>query len=228
MGGHRPGACLLRLAAAGTAPVLYAVWIRPLLLTWGAAHEEISGSYPGDELIPDPAHSSTMATTLPAPPEQVWPWLVQMGYDRAGWYSWDKLDHGGQPSADRIVPEWQNLREGQRVPSMAHGRDWMTVAVLDPGRTLVLRSIYQVPSFRTLDPRPGPLPPACADAIWGFHLRPAPGGRTRLVIRKRGRGPRAITARAVAWPVNLLWEPLHFFMQTRQFRNLRARVSAPA
>lgn len=214
---------LLRLAGAAVMPMLYAWWIRPRLLNWGATHDETSGAYPGDELIPDPAHCSTMATTLPGPPERVWPWLVQMGYDRAGWYSWDKLDHGGNPSADRIVPEWQNLHEGQRLNSMAAGRNWVTVAVLAPNRTLVLRSIYQVPSFRTVDPRSKTLPEVRMDSIWGFHLRPAPGGKTRLVIRKRARGPRAVT-----WPVGLLWDPLHFIMQTRQFRNLRARVGAQA
>lgn len=218
MSGHRSGARALSLAAGCAVPVLYARWVRPRLLTWGATHDEISGAYPGDELIPDPAHSSTMATTLPAPPERVWPWLAQMGYDRAGWYSWDKLDHGGQPSADRIVPEWQNLHQGQRLNSMGN-RNWMTVAVLEPHRTLVLRSIYQVPSFRTFDPRSGPLPRARVEAIWGFHLRPVPGGRTRLVIRKRGRGRRAVT-----WPVDLLYDPVHCIMQTRQFRNLRTRV----
>jgi hypothetical protein len=212
---------LLGLAAVSAAPVLYARWVRPRLLTWGATRDETTGAYPGDELIPGPAHCSTMATTLPAPPERVWPWLAQMGYDRAGWYSWDQLDHGGEPSADRIVPEWQSLAEGQRLNSMAGGRDWMTVAVVEPNRTLVLRSIYQVPSFRTVDPRSGPLPRACVDAIWGFHLRPAPGGGTRLVVRKRGRGPRAYT-----WPVSLLWDPVHFIMQTRQFHNLRTRVGA--
>jgi hypothetical protein len=212
---------LLRLGAACAAPALYAWWVRPRLLTWGATRDEISGDYPGDELIPDPAHCSTMGATLPAPPERVWPWLVQMGYDRAGWYSWDRLDNAGQPSADRIVPEWQDLEEGQHLNSMGNGRNWMTVAVLEPDRTLVLRSIYELPSFRTFDPRSGPLPEARIDAIWGFHLRPAPGGRTRLVIRKRGRGPRAYT-----FPVDLLYDPLHFIMQTRQFHNLGIRVSA--
>jgi proline iminopeptidase len=193
---------VLGLAAACAVPVVYAWWVRPRLLTWGATHDEATGSYPGDELVPGPAHSSTMATTLPAPPERVWPWLVQMGYDRAGWYSWDNLDHGGEPSADRIVPQWQNLAEGQRLNSMADGRDWMTVAVLEPHRTLVLRSIYQLPSFRSVDPRSGRLPRAGVDAIWGFHLLPAAGGGTRLVVRKRGPGPRAYT-----WPVDLLWDP---------------------
>jgi hypothetical protein len=132
--------------AACAASAVYAVWVRPRLLTGGATEDETSGGYAGDEFIPDPAHCSTMATTLPAPPERVWPWLAQMGYDRAGWYSWDKLDHGGEPSADRIVPEWQNLQEGERLNSMANGRNWMTVEVLEPNRTLVLRSIYQLPS----------------------------------------------------------------------------------
>jgi hypothetical protein len=112
MKGHRLAACLLSLTAACAAPVVYALLVRPRLLTWGATRGEATGAYPGDELIPGPAHSSTMASTLPAPPERVWPWLAQMGYDRAGWYSWDRLDHGGQPSADRIVPQWQNLAEG--------------------------------------------------------------------------------------------------------------------
>jgi proline iminopeptidase len=162
-----------------------------------------------------------MATTLPAPPERVWPWLVQMGYDRGGWYSWDKLDHGGMPSADRIEPQWQSLAEGQRLPSMGHGRNWMTVAALEPNRTLVLRSTYQLPLFRGVDLRPGLASRACVDAIWGFHLRPATGGRTRLTVRKRARGPRAYT-----WPIDLLYDLVHFIMQTRQFRNLRNRVAA--
>lgn len=63
-----------------------------------------------------------MATTLPALPEQVWPWLVRMGFDRAGWYGWDRLDHGGRPSADRIVPEWQSLEVGQRLNVSAEAR----------------------------------------------------------------------------------------------------------
>jgi len=177
MSEHRLGTHVLSLTAICAAPVLYALWVRPRLLTWGATREETSGTYPGDELIPDPAHSSTMAATLPAPPERIWPWLVQMGYDRAGWYSWDKLDHSGKPSADRIVPQWQNLHQGQRLNSMAHGRDQMTVAVLEPGRTLVLRSIYQVPSFRTIEPRPGPPPGSARTRSGAFICARRPAAR---------------------------------------------------
>jgi proline iminopeptidase len=89
-------------------------------------------------------------------------------------------------------------------------------------RTLVLRSNYQWPSGRTFEMASGPLPWAYTDAIWGFHLRPAPAGRTRLVARTRTRGrPRPVT-----WLFDLLDEPLHFSMQTRQFHNLRVRVGA--
>lgn len=103
------------LAAAATVPVVYALLVRPRILRWGAAAEEISGDYPGDELITAPNGGGTMATTLPAPPERVWPWLVQMGRDRGGWYSWDSLDNEGVPSADQIVDKWQNLQIGQHL-----------------------------------------------------------------------------------------------------------------
>jgi hypothetical protein len=211
----------LVLAAAVAAPASYAWWLRPRLLTWGATPDETTRAFPGDELVPNADHGTTMATTLPAPPERVWPWLVQMGLGRGGWYGWDWLDNHGVPSADRIVAQWQHLEQGQRLDSMPNGRNWMTVAALEANRTLVLQSNYQWPSGRTFAMGSGPLPWAYTDAIWSFHLRPIPGGRTRLVARTRARGrPRPVT-----WLFDLLVdEPLHFSMQTRQFHNLRARV----
>ncbi|MGW0149203.1 hypothetical protein ACWDVU_26780 [Streptomyces sp. NPDC003333] len=219
----RPGIRLLPLAAASAALVYYARWLRPRLLTWGATREEIAGEYPGDELVPEPDGTSTMATTLPAPPEAVWAWLVQMGYDRGGWYSWDWLDHYGHPSAERIVPEWQSIQEGQRLGAVRGGRAWFTVARLEPHRTLVLASDLKVPSGHSFDPEWDPLPQAHVDGVWGFHLRPTPDGGTRLVVRTRGAGhPRPLTRPFDLW----LWEPAHFVMQTRQFHNVRIRVAA--
>jgi proline iminopeptidase len=204
---------------------LYGLWFRPRLLTWGATEDEARGGYPGDELVPDATGSSTMAATLPAPPERVWPWLVQMGWDRGGWYSWDWLDHYGKPSADRIVPEWQQLAEGQRLTASRNGLAWFTVAVVEPNRTLVLRSNLELPSGHSFDPRSAFLPRAYLDGIWAFHLRPVRGGGTRLVVRTRGRShPRRLTL-----PFDLLLgEPGHFLMQTRQFQNLRTRVGPGA
>ncbi len=225
VGGHRPRARLLSLTAACAVPVLYAVWVRPRMLTWGATWGEVAGAYPGDEIIPEPGSGATMATTLPSPPGRVWRWLVQMGGDRGGWYSWDWLDNGGKPSADRIVPEWQSLEQGQHLYRAPRGENWFTVVVLEPNRTLVLRAAYGMFSGRSFDPRSGPVPWAYVDGIWGFHLRPAPGGGTRLVVRSRSRsGPRPVAV-PFGW---LVGEPLHFVMQTCQLHNLRNRVAAEA
>jgi hypothetical protein len=127
MSAHRPRARLLALAAALAAPALYALWIRPRLLTWGATRDQTSRAYPGDEVSPDPDGGATMATTLPALPEGAWPWLVQMGLGREGWYSWDWLDNDGEPSADRIVPKGQSLEWGRictGCPGARTGSPW--------------------------------------------------------------------------------------------------------
>ena len=210
-------------AAACAASVLYARRGRPRLLTWGATADEVCRSYPGDELIPRADGGVfTMATTLPASPERIWPWLVQMGGERAGFYSWDRLDHGGKPSADRIVPEWQSLQVGQRLNAEPTGKNWMTVELLDPNRTLVLRENFELPTGHSFDPRSGPKSRVFLDGIWGFYLQPAPGGQTRLVAHTRGRtsGQPFMAVLSV-----LLGEPLHFIMQTRQFHGLRARAA---
>ncbi|GAA1834550.1 SRPBCC family protein [Actinomadura chokoriensis] len=199
---------------------VYAALIRPRLLRWGTTGEEESASYPGDDLIRHATAQSTMAVSLPAPPEEVWPWLIQMGSGRAGWYSWDFLDNAGGRSADQIVPEWQDLAVGARIPAVPSGAFHFLVEILDPLKTLVLRFDLELPSGRSFDPG-GPMPAAYTDGIWAFHLRPLPDGGTRLIIRTRGCGKPAAADRLVG---RLFGEPAHFIMQHRQFRNLRRRV----
>lgn len=225
MAGHRSQARLLGGVVAVVVSA-YAVWVRPRILIWGATADEVATEYPGDEIIPHPTGGSTMATSLPAPPESVWRWLVQMGGDRGGWYSRDWLDNNGKPSADRIVPEWQDLEEGQRLSrAAAPGQEpgSFTVVTLEPNRTLVLRLSYGLFTGRDFDPRSGPASTPWVDGIWGFHLRPTSGGGTRLVARSRNRGGPSVISRAFAF---LLGEPMHFAMQTRQFHNLRRLVTA--
>ena len=199
----------------------YTALVRPRLLRWGATAEEAAATYPGDDLVVYATGQSTMAVSLPAPPEEVWPWLVQMGCGRGGWYSWDLLDHGGRPSADRIHPEWQDLAVDDRLPSVPSGASYFLVAMVDPPRTLVLRADLELPSGKPFDPG-GPMPKAYTDGIWAFHLRSLPEGGTRLIVRTRGRGKPAAIDRIVA---RLFGEPAHFIMQHRQFRNLRRRVA---
>jgi len=130
------------LAGAGTAAVVYTRLVRPRLMHWGATDAEISGPYPGAELVPGGERSGAMAVTIDAPPDRVWPWLVQMGWDRGGWYSWDLLDNAGRPSAQAIHPEWQDLTVGDSLDFWAPGRGPMKayeVAVLE---RVVLYGLY--------------------------------------------------------------------------------------
>jgi hypothetical protein len=85
-------------------------------LRWGATDAEVAGAMPGDELVAEPSFNATRAITIDAPPEAVWPWLVQIGYGRAGFYSYDLFDNAARPSAERILPEYQEPKVGDWVP----------------------------------------------------------------------------------------------------------------
>jgi proline iminopeptidase len=86
------------------AAVVYGVWVRPRLIRWGATDEEVTAPYPGADLVRDGERGATMAVTIEAPPDQVWPWLIQLGGDRGGWYSWDRLDKGVARVLRRSAP----------------------------------------------------------------------------------------------------------------------------
>ncbi len=177
---------------------------------------------PGDDLLPGAPHGSTMATTLPAPPAEVWPWLAQMGADRGGWYSIDLLDNAGRASTAEIVPEWQQIRVGDRLLTDRGGRTWFTVAEVEPDRSLVLRQRLDAARLRTV-PDEEPLPCVSVDSTWAFRLEAHPDGGTRLVVRGRGvPRPRALRLFDL-----LVWDPVHVFMQWSQFRNLRRRLDRP-
>src|SRR5829696_3281795 len=116
----------LAAGVVGAAAVLgaYRRWVQPWQHRWGATDEEVAAALPGDGIIPDPAGSTTRAITITAAPGDVWPWLVQLGYGRAGWYSYDWIDNDGRPSADRVVPELQDLAVGDQIlmgPGMGPG-----------------------------------------------------------------------------------------------------------
>src|SRR5919199_202829 len=123
---------------------LYIAIYRPIQLRWGATDAEVAQALPGDEIAPRPIFNATRAITIAAPPEAVWPWLAQIGYRRAGWYSGlDWFDNAGVPSADRVVPELQHLAVGDPMPI------WegvgQTVIALEPNRYLLTRSDRPAP-----------------------------------------------------------------------------------
>jgi hypothetical protein len=194
----------------------YAFGVRPRLLRWGATDEEVAGLYPGGDLIPGAGRSATMAVTIDAPPSRVWPWLVQMGVDRAGWYSWDRLDNFGRHSAERVHPEWQEISVGDRLTAMPDGSMWWEVAALEPERFLCLRASIDLRG-RPFEPT-GTRPRFSTDSTWGFLLEALPDGRTRLVVS-------GYWSLQPGWlqPISsfLVLEPSHWIMQTRQFATLK-------
>src|SRR5215211_471483 len=111
---------ILGAAAASAGAAIGVSRARTEFRTWGVDPATSNADLPGDELVPDAEALDTRCLDIVAPPEAVWPWLVQMGYGRGGWYSWDQLDMS-MPSADRIVPELQQLAVGDIVPTHPGG-----------------------------------------------------------------------------------------------------------
>ncbi len=207
-----PAKVAVALGLAGA----YTFAVRPRLLRWGATKEEIEQPFPGEEIIPGATRSATMAITIDAPPAGVWPWLVQMGVDRGGWSSWDRLDNWGRLSTDRIHPEWQEIAVGQHFAAKPDGGEWWEVAMLVPERFLCLRMSVDLQG-RPFDPR-GERPRHYTDSTWGFLLKELPGGRTRLVVSGYWR----LEPQWLQLPMSfLILEPSHWVMQTRQFTNLQ-------
>ncbi|MGK2948676.1 MAG: hypothetical protein ACSLFP_08890 [Acidimicrobiales bacterium] len=193
-------------------------------MRWGASVDEVAMPLPGDELIADPSMETTRAITIDAPAVAVWPWLVQMGQDRAGLYSYDWLERlvGLEfQNADRIVPEWQRLAVGDQIrsaPASAGPEAGFTVVAIDPGRSIV-----------TAVGDPAVVVPSVAEdgrldkgGTWTFVLHPLVGHQSRLVVRMRLRfglpGPLERLA-------GLVLEPIHFFMERKQLLGIAERAT---
>jgi Protein of unknown function (DUF998) len=140
------------------------------LATCLATADERRRLLPGDGIVHEPIFTSTHAITIDAPPEEVWPWIAQMGAGRAGWYSWDLIDNGGRPSATRVVPELQSVAPGDVMSAVPHAGDAFVVASVNPPRDLVLTAP---------DGRGG------TAVVWEHVLDPIEHGRTRLIVRSR-------------------------------------------
>jgi len=148
-----------------------------------------------------------------------------MGWDRAGWYSWDRLDNGGRPSAQELHPEWQNLSVGDYLKAWSPGEptDTWEVAALEPGRFLGLRGLSDLRG-RVLDPSQ-PRPAAYTEGLWGFLLEELSRDRTRLVVSGyQCLRPRWLERFGNFW----VYPPVHWMMETRQFANLRRNIESGA
>lgn len=184
-------------AGAGIALARYRTWN----LRWGATAAEASGVLPGDELLRRPRFRATRALDVGAPPEAVWPWIVQMGFGRAGFYAYDWIDNLGRPSATTVLAEYQDVAVGDLAAPMSPRPTEHTsfrVARVEPPHLLVWS-------------KPG--------SVWTWRLTPLDGGRTRLLTRLQDE---------CRPPIGILSRPLlelgDFPMMRRQLLNIGARA----
>jgi hypothetical protein len=174
---------------------------------WGTTPSDVKRVMAGDGLLVNPTYSGTMAVIVDAPPQHIWPWLLQMGYRRGGLYSYDWLDrlfgYLDRPSATCILPEFQRLAVGDEIP-LGRGPGW-PVAAIEPCRSLLL----------DMRNRSG------FDWVWQFGLYPIDEKRTRLVSRSRVR-TQTFWARLFTYAI----EPAGFVMTRRMLLGLKERAEA--
>jgi len=163
---HRTARIAVWVAVAGAGLLAaYTRLVRPWALHWGATKEEAARPLPGDELVAKADYVATRAITIDAPPRDVWPWLVQIGSGRAGWYTYDRMDNAGVPSATEIIPELQRLAVGDLIPMVAGTDIGLRVKELEPERRMLWWDEQ-------------------GEYSWEWVLEPA-DGRTRLLQRLR-------------------------------------------
>jgi hypothetical protein len=208
-------------AASAAAAAAYAFVVRPWHRRWGATAEEAARQFPGDDLVPAPKIDVTHAVTIRAPAAKVWPWLVQIGQGRGGFYSYESIENAMGAdihNTDRILPEHQNLKVGDTVP-LAEGGFGIPVAVLEPQRALVLHGDTR----KSESPVPGLKPGERLAVTWAWFLEPAGPDATRLIERFR-------MDFEVAGKSSLFYrvflEPGAFVMERKMLLGIKARAEA--
>jgi hypothetical protein len=195
----------ITLAVIVAFSMLYWFPIRRWMNRWGTTPSDLTRVMAGDELLDRSTYSGTTAVVVDAAPEQIWPWLVQIGYQRGGLYSYDWLDrlfgYLDRPSATSILPEFQHLAVGDRIP-VGRGPSW-PVAVVEANRALVL-DMRNLGGF---------------DWVWQFGLYPVDQNRTRLVSRSRV-CTKTVWARLATYAI----EPAGFVMTRRMLLGLKQRA----
>jgi len=154
------------ICAAAGITVFYMKWIRPWQLRWGATDEELDRAMPGDEDVTMPSFDATRGVTVHAPPEAIYPWIVQIGMTRAGWYSYDLLDNLGRPSARQLLPEHQHIDVGQLITMSPDGKYGIYVKDFRENEWILWNDKE-------------------GDTTWFWGLYPEGKNRTRLVTRVR-------------------------------------------
>ena len=215
---------LARLALAAEMLLAIPLVTRPWFLHWGARGAEIQRQWPGDELTSPSSGNATRAITIGASAAQVWPWIVQIGQDRGGFYSYTWLENllrCDMHNAQSIVPGWQSRRAGDTVwmcdRARFGGRGRTVVAELIPDRALILAA----PGDAQAVAKAGRAP----SGTWGFVLDPIGEHQTRLIMRTRSGESRGVLAYLWSW---FVFDPAHFIMERRMLIGIKERAERSA
>lgn len=199
------------------AGLIYHTALRDWCISWGTTQSEAYGPLPGDDLFPTYASQATHAITIHASPQEIWPWLMQIGQDRSGFYSYTFLENAfgcSMPKVEHLVPQWKLRTPGETVwfcdPERFNGEGKMIPAIVDPSRTFAMVTTKDWQSLKA-----GKL---AHEGIWTFTLAPIDASKTRLIARLRGGTPPTLGARMVG---RLFWEPAHFVMEQKMLRTIR-------
>jgi len=204
--------------------ILMSPLLRPWYRRWGASEEEVSRTFPGDELVPKPKSELTLAISVHAPAKAIWPWFVQLGCQRGGWYSYDLLDNGGAPSAEHIIPEYQDLKVGDIVKAMPKGDFGFPVAVIQPEEALVLAGTLDTRTGQPADPN-DPSLQAYFSGDQTFYIEGRSDGTSRLIFRMRIDWNSGL-ANQLAY--KYFMEPISFVMGRKTLLNVKRRAESLA
>ncbi len=198
------------IIALGVTLSVYHALLRPWLRTWGATADEVNRQLPGDDTVPETTDETTRAVTVDASSDEVWSWIVQLGQGRGGFYSYSWLENlagADIHNIDRIVPELQELNEGDSI-QMVREDYWlqspitsMTVKQIDPGQTLVLQGHD--------------------GGTWTFHLDPVDEQTTRFIVRGRKPNNRTMIGYIARY---LTYELPHFIMERGMILGIKTRA----
>ncbi|RCS43911.1 hypothetical protein DTL42_18145 [Bremerella cremea] len=188
------------------------------MFNWYATPQEQRETLPGDELISEIQNCSTYAITIHASPHEVWPWLVQMGCNRGGYYSYDWLDNGEKRSANQIIEEYQSTKVGDILPSRPGSHYGFEVLRMERPHLFLLGAYLRAGQIANL-PWNDPPPAAYVRSTWAFVLRESEEG-ARLIVRTRG----VIHPWWFRMLTNMFFVPAHVIMQRKQLLSLRERI----
>lgn len=170
-------------AASAALVAAYSFLARPWHLRWGSRDDELQKPYPGDELISEPKINATHAVTIQAPVSSVWPWLVQIGQGRGGFYSYEWIENLmglNIDNADRILPEYQQLKAGDQIP-LSPDNFGIPVAICEPEKMLLLHGDTRLDADAIPTMNPGDF----LAVTWAWYLTPVDEQTTRIVERWR-------------------------------------------